>query len=173
MKKLLFIALTLMIFVEIQAQEKSSSPTMWIGGEVTYGSLSDLDYTVGPSWGMMLNENMGIGVTAIYSGGDNASAWSVEPYFRYYIPVVDKFSFYGDGFIGFGGGDNDIEDEDKGDYSSTNLGVKAGLQYWFTPKWSLAASTSILEYSQKDDKDGEFGIGASFNTVNFSFFFHF
>lgn len=187
MKKLLLIAAGLLLIINAKAQEqpkkekKSSSPTMWVGGEVGFGNMANYkytnpDYLIGPSFGMMIGESIAVGGTLVFAGGNNSSAWEIDPYFRYYLPITDKFSFYGDGFIGVGGGDDDSADDTKGEYSFFGLGARAGIQYWFTPNWSLAASTNVLTYDSKtvegNSKD-DFGIGASFNTVNFSFFYHF
>ena len=179
MKRLLVFTMVLFIAAGLLAQDeqeqtnenKGDSPTMWVGGEVTFGSMSDLDFTFGPSFGIMVAKNMAVGGTLLFSSGNSAYEWGVEPYFRYYLPVADQFSFYGDGYFGFGGGDNDT-DFDGGDYNYFDFGVRVGLQYWFVPSWSVAASTNILNYTSTNN-DGEFGAGVSFNTVSFALFFHF
>lgn len=146
-------------------------PAMWIGGGMGFGSQSSLDYTFIPNFGLLFAENMGAGITLNLSGGDNQFQWGLEPYFRYYIPVVEQFKFYGDAFFGVGGGDTNTT-VDGGNYSTLDFGVRAGLQYWFTPRWSMAASTNILTYNSRDN-NGEFGAGLSFNSLNLSLFFHF
>ena len=179
MKKLLAFLAALFLVAGVLAQdeqEKTSgnegdTPTMWLGGEVTFGSMSNLDFTFGPSYGIMVGENIAVGATLIFSSGNNAYEWGLEPYFRYYLPVVDQFSFYGDAFLGIGGGDN-ATDLDGGDYNTLDFGARVGLQYWFVPRWSVAASTNILTYTSTNN-NGEFGAGVSFNTVHFSLFFHF
>ena len=179
MKKLVVISMALLLALAVLAQDeqeqinknKGDTPTMWVGGEVTFGSMSNLDFTFGPNFGIMVAKNMAVGGTLLFSSGNRAYEWGLEPYFRYYLPVADQFSFYGDAYFGFGGGDNDT-DFDGGDYNYFDFGVRAGLQYWFVPKWSVAASTNLLNYSSVNN-DGEFGAGVSFNTVNLSLFFHF
>lgn len=156
---------------ETESSTRGDRPAMWVGGEVTFGSMSDLDFTFGPSFGLLFAEKMGAGAALIFSSGNSAYEWGLEPYFRYYLPVADQFSFYGDAFVGFGGGDNNT-DADGGDYNYFDFGVRAGLQYWFVPGWSIAASTNILEYTSINN-DGEFGAGVSFNSIQFSLFFHF
>ncbi len=79
---------------------------MWLGGKVTFGSMSNRDVTIGPGFGVMLGEKIGIGTSVPFSIGNDGYSWGLEPYFRFYIPVVDQFSFYGDAFMGIGGGDN-------------------------------------------------------------------
>ena len=179
MKKLLVLTLALFFTAGLVAQDeqeqtndnKGDSPIMWAGGEITFGSMSDLDFTFGPSFGILVAKNMAVGGTLLFSSGNNAYEWGLEPYFRYYLPVADQFSFFGDAFFGFGGGDNST-DTDGGNYTYLDFGVRAGLQYWFVPRWSMAASTNILSYTSTNN-DGEFGAGVSFNTINFALFFHF
>ena len=180
MKKLLLFTFGLLLVTGLAAQDEqkaassnkvNSSPIMWLGGEVTFGSMSNLDFTIGPNFGLMINNAMGVGGIVSFSSGNNAYAWAIEPYFRYYIPVVDQFSFYGDAFFGIGGGDNSTN-TDGGDYNSLDFGARAGLQYWFTPRWSIAASTNVLTYTSTNN-NGEFGLGVNFSSVSFSFFFHF
>ena len=56
MKKILVLAMALFFTVGLVAQDepeqtndnKVDSPTMWVGGEVTFGSMSDLDFTLVP-----------------------------------------------------------------------------------------------------------------------------
>lgn len=179
MKKLLAISMALLFGASVLAQEVQEKANdsskddykMWVGGEVTFGAMSDLDFTFGPSFGIMVANNMAVGGTLLFSSGNNAYEWGLEPYFRYYLPVADQFAFYGDAYFGFGAGDTNT-DFDGGDYNMLDFGVRAGLQFWFTPRWSMAASTDILNYTSYNN-DGEFGAGISFNTVSFAFFFHF
>ena len=113
MKKLFVLAMALFLVAGVLAQDeqeqttenKGDSPTMWLGGGVTFGSMSDLDFTLGPSFGILVGKNMGVGGTLLFSSGNSAYEWGVEPYFRYYLPVADQFSFFGDAFFGVGGGE--------------------------------------------------------------------
>ena len=175
MKKILVIFVGLLIISSVFAQDENTSsgdsPLMWLGGEVTFGAMSDRDITLGPSFGILLNDNMGVGGTILFSTGNNSNAWGIEPYFRYYLPIVDKFAFFGDAFVGFGGEDNDTN-TDGNEHNWFQVGARVGLQFWFTPKWSLAASNNILLFNSRDG-NGEFGAGVNFSTVNLSFFYHF
>ena len=179
MKKLLLFTSALFLAAGLLAQgeqenkgsNKAETPTMWLGGEVTFGSMSNYDFTFGPTFGILLGKNIGVGGTFLFSSGNSAYEWGVVPYFRYYLPVSDQFSFYGDAYVGVGGGDNNTN-IDGGGYNTLDFGIRAGLQFWFTPKWSVAASTSILTYNSTDN-EGEFGAGVSFNSLSLSLFFHF
>jgi len=156
---------------QAKTDNNGNKPTMWLGGEVTFGSMSSRDFTFGPDFGLMVGQNIGVGSMLMFSSGNSSFAWGLEPYFRYYMPVTDQFSFYGDAFIGIGGGDYDTNN-DGGNYSTLDFGARVGLQYWLTPKWSVAASTNILTYNSTDN-NGEFGAGISFNSVWLSLYFHF
>lgn len=179
MKKILTFALSLLFATVVVAQneqegrsnQSADSPKMWLGGGVTFGNMSSRDFTIAPSFGMLIKDNMGFGGTLYLSSGNNSNAWNLQPYFRYYIPVVEKLFFFGDAFIGLGGGDN-ISNADGGEYSTLDFGAKAGIQYWFTPRWSMTASNNVLVYSSTDGT-GDFGMGLDFNSFDFSFFFHF
>ena len=179
MKKLLAVTMALMMAAGVLAQDEQENrssnqdgkPDMWLGGSVTFGSMSSLDFTFGPNFGLLITDNMGVGASLLFSSGNSAYAWGFEPYFRYYLPVADQFSFYGDAFFGIGGGDNNTN-FDGGDYNTLDFGIRAGLQYWFVPRWSVAASTNILNYSSTNN-EGEFGAGVNFSSINFALFFHF
>lgn len=168
---LLFTSIVLAQDNQENTDNSADSPAMWLGGQVTFGNQSGRDFTFGPSFGYMINDRMAVGGSVLYSGGNNSNEWGIEPFFRYYLPVVDQFSFFGDAFIGIGGGDFNTG-ADGGEYSTFDFGVRAGLQFWFTPKWSMAATTNVFNY-QSTDNNGDFGMGINFHLVNFSFFFHF
>ncbi|TFH19805.1 MAG: hypothetical protein E4H10_17385 [Bacteroidia bacterium] len=177
MKRLLTLAFSILLVCGVAAQNEQKtnnsgdSRTMWLGGQVAFGSMSNLDLTIGPNFGIMVGERIGVGGALIFSSGNNAFEWGIEPYFRYYIPIVDRFSFYGDAFVGVGGGDNNTN-IDGGDYFNYSLGARLGLQYWFSPSWSVAASNNVFSY-ESIDGDGELGVGLIFSSVNLSLFWHF
>ena len=180
MKRFLTCTLGLILVTAIIAQDdqgnsssssSGNSPNMWLGGAALFGNMSNRDFTIAPVFGIMINDKMGVGGTLVYSSGNNSNAWGIEPCFRYYIPIVEKFSFYGDAYIGIGGGDNDTS-VDAGEFNTLDFGARIGLQYWLAPRWSLAASNNVFNYSSING-NGDFGVGVNFNSVNFSFFFHF
>ena len=156
---------------EANSTSTAESPKMWLGGEIAFGNLSNRDFLFGPVFGIMINDKMGVGGTLMYSGGNNSNAWGIGPFFRYYLPVIDKFSFYGDAFLDIGGGDN-ATNIDGGEYNTLDFGARAGFEYWFTTRWSITASSNVFIY-QSTDGNGDFGLGVNFNTVNLSFYFHF
>ncbi len=160
------IALGLVIFTNIYAQEQATSTKMWIGGQLSF--TTNNTYTLGPSFGMMLTDVMAVGGTLTISD----AFWAIEPYFRMYKPIKDNFKFYGDGYLSIGGGSSGATD-----YSSFGIGVRPGVQYWFTQQWSMAATLGNIGYSQTSweggTSDGHFALGIDFSSLHFAFFFHF
>ena len=74
------------------AQEEKSAPTMWSGGTVNYTTPGgNSGWLLGPTFGMMLHENMAVGGTLTLQDG---GSWEIAPYFRYYMPVTDNFRSY-------------------------------------------------------------------------------
>jgi hypothetical protein len=172
MKRILTITAAIMLSMAAVAQDGEDPPSFWLGGEITFGSFSSWDLTIGPSFGLLINENLGAGASVLFGLGDNAIAYGFEPYARYYMPVVDNFSLYGDGYLGISGGDTQRDLTDIGEYFSFYAGARVGIQYWFTQTWSMAASTRIFEFSVTDG-DTSLGVGVNFNVLEFSFYFHF
>lgn len=182
MKKVFFLMFGVMLTLGVAAQDNG----MWLGGTVGFdsgeaGGVETSSYQFGPSWGMMLTEDMGVGVTLTLSGseeGNNKSnGWEFAPYFRKYFNIVDNLKFYGDaGFI-IGGGEQGTDN----DYSTFSIGARPGLQYWFSNQWSLASSLGYIGYESgtynKDTPaeydESSFGLKVDMSTVNFSLFFHF
>ena len=165
MRKVLMIMMMAIVVVIAGAQEKESKG-MWIGGGFGLNGGDYDGWNLSPQWGMMFNENMGLGANLILTDDD----WMVEPYFRYYMGITDNFKFFADGAVAFGGND---------DYSMFQIQVRPGVQYWFTPKWSLAAATPLLSfYSRNYDSDALEDISTSFlgldaTNLSFSLYFHF
>ena len=203
MKKVLLIAVGLVFGTTLIAQEEAGGNKMWIGGTVSFGTSSvkdasnSSDYTVGPSFGYMLNDKAAVGLNLTFDGStfkhnnndnevDKSSGYNIAPFFRYYFAGKGDFKFYGDLNVAFGGGTDKTESDDPNQvrdskYSSFGFGINPGVQYWFTPNWSMASTIGLLDYSSRtSNKDqnnesttNDFDFGATFSTLNFSFFYHF
>ncbi|TRX71317.1 outer membrane beta-barrel protein [Carboxylicivirga sp. M1479] len=165
MRKVLLLLMVAVLSIGAVGQEKESKG-MWVGGGIGFHGGDNDGWNLSPQWGMMFNENMGVGANLVFSDDD----WMVEPYFRYYLGVTDNFKFFGDGALAFGGND---------DSSQFRIQVRPGVQYWFTPKWSLAAATPVLSFhSVNYDDDNREDISTSFfgldaTDLSFSLYFHF
>ena len=217
MKKVLLIAACAVFTLGANAQDEgsSSSKKMWLGGTVAFGSGSSTNennatqntsssrWEFGPEFGYMLNEKMAIGLALSLNGSswsqDNADedksssfGYEVTPFFRYYFAEAGNFKFLGQLNLGFGGGSTSREDNtgvtyEDGTYSTLNVGINPGVQYWFNDKWSMISTIGLLGYQSRTDKDGYkdangkdnevsnsgFGIGADFTSLDFSLIFHF
>ncbi len=160
-------------FLNAQEENEGGGMGMWLGG--TVGFVGD-NYTIGPSWGMMIGEVMGVGLNTMFSGGGNTDSWELEPYFRYYHGITDNFKFFGDAAISFGGTTTETGGTEVKS-SSFGINVRPGIQYWITPRWSLASTIGEIGYNQTkvedQDADGDFGLTIDFASINFSFFWHF
>lgn len=120
----------------------------------------------------------------------------VGPFVRYYKMIGDNFGLYGELNIGIGSGTtswdgvsfggNEVEVDDV-KFSTLNVGVGPGFQYWFNDNWSVNAQMGLLGYTSRNDKDGtidengdtadlkstQFDLNLNFSRVNFAFNFHF
>tara|TARA_R110002050_G_scaffold300786_1_gene472678 strand:+ start:16662 stop:17309 length:648 start_codon:yes stop_codon:yes gene_type:complete len=165
-------------------------------------SVSTFKYNVGPSFGYMLDNDMAVGINMLFYADNSIlndsmksetaqTGFTFQPFFRYYFAVNTNFKFYGDFSVGFGQGTTTYSDitgitkESKN--GKFNAGITAGAQYWFNSNWSMASSIGLLGYSQYTSNVGEkdsagnslekvtsdFGLNATFSTLNFSFFHHF
>ena len=163
MKKTVVTVLMCMLFIGAMAQKESKG--MWVGGGFGFDGGDNDGWNFSPQWGMLFNENMGVGANLVISDND----WLIEPYFRYYLGITDEFKFFGDGALAFGGADT---------YSQFRIQIRPGLQYWFTPKWSFAAATNLFSYdsinyndNRADDSTSFFGLDAT--NLTMSIYYHF
>lgn len=181
---------------------------MWLGGVFLFGSESIKDgasstqFSLGPQWGMMINNRMGFGVNLLYTNNsdkvndnnntkETVNTWEVLPYFRWYFAGIKRFKVYGDAYVGFGSSsykstsDSQILEGTK-NTSDFKIGIAPGVQYWFADDFSFATSVGILEYGNyKDNKNSDgvytseetsksnFDIGIDFTRINFALFYHF
>ncbi len=142
---------------------------MWIGGSM---GASDGYLFLGPSWGMMYNDDWAIGATLQLGIGNNQVLWNLSPYARYYFPITDNFHLFGQGSIS-------IQGENTNDVKTTTFGIAArpGLEYWFTPRWSVTSTLGGLAYEvskvENMDAEGDFSLAINFSQINFSLFWHF
>lgn len=126
-----------------------------------------------PSVGYMLTEDIGAGLNlglsqtknTFYNPLDGSEAneqtineTSIGLFGRYYAYHVDDFAFFGQLDVAFGFGKVKNEDfvanttsEDK--LSSFAVGISPGIQYWFSPAWSLTAQVGLLGFGSQTTTD--------------------
>ena len=118
-----------------------------------------------PSVGYMVTENIGVGLNLGLSqdkttfldgnGGElnilTNNETSIGLFGRYYAYHVEDFAFSGQLDVAFGFGKQ--KDEDKvldvtteNDLSSFGVGISPGIQYWFSPSWSVTAQVGLLGF---------------------------
>lgn len=198
MKKLHLLFIGALMAGTTMAQE---GPKMFAGGSLGFentsvkddNSISNFSFT--PTWAYMFKPNMGAGIninfntsTEKWENSDekiNDNVWNFEPFFRYYLPVTDNFKFFGDAAISFGGGKttttNDQGEERESKSSNFGINILPGAQYWFTPKWSMAANVGRLGYNSTTKNKGDnnesvtnnFGFKVDFTSVKFGLYYHF
>lgn len=178
-----------------------SGAKFFAGGGIGFESSSVKDnntentFSLTPTFAYMLNGEMGVGVNVSFNNvsrkwddsdrKNNQNIWYAEPFFRYYIPASEKFKFFGDLGVAFGGG-KETDTDAMGDQTETKLGyfginLMPGAQYWFTSQWSMATNIGRFGYnSTTNDKGGNneqvtnnFGLNLDFASVKFGLFYHF
>jgi hypothetical protein len=183
----------------------------WVSGAMMFqngkntlgGNDNSKTNTLGfmPSVGYMLTEDIGAGLTlnlsqtksTFYSPIDGSEAneqtinqTNIGLFGRYYAYHVEDFAFFGQLDVAFGFGKVTNEDfvanttsEDK--LSSFGVGISPGIQYWFSPAWSLTAQVGLLGFGSQtttdanDNEDKTTVIEASLfpGNANFALNFHF
>lgn len=220
MKKIITM-LAVLATVSLNAQEAASPASsagttkkMWLSGNVGFGTDNEKDgpsssnWTFGPSFGYFLNDKMAIGLglnlngsksvdpdspPSTYEDTDKLMGWQVAPFFRYYFAGAGNFRFFGDLYVGIGGGTRTFESTNPAfttteiKYGTFGAGIRPGFQYWFNNNWSMSSSIGILSFdSRTDDKGGkdaagkstevkssQLNLNANFAALNFAFYFHF
>lgn len=199
---LITLSLAITIVIHAQEEKQALDKKVWLGGTGGFSLVgvkdagSTFKYNVGPSFGFMVSESSALGInidftssTASSNNGNEDKNLSVgynfQPFFRHYFGGGNSFKFYYDLVVSFGGGktsatnNQGLDNETK--YGTFGIGTYMGAQYWFNSSWSMASSIGLLGYdSRTNNKDGanesktyNFGLNATFSTLNFSLFYHF
>jgi len=75
MKRIFTFTLICLLSLHLAAQDEQQAttasngkrPSMWLGGEITFGSMSSRDFTFGPDFGLMIGKNIGVGSMLMFS----------------------------------------------------------------------------------------------------------
>ena len=201
MKKFLLFSCALGLAFSVSAQ-KTAGP-WWVGGALGYESTSsdDLNFssntlTFGPGVGYWLNDQLavGLGMSLVtttdkddaFDQTDTESLYHFQPFARYYKDLGSNFSIYGQVVVDIysGGAKSEVAGTET---SSTSIngfgfGIAPGIQYWFTPAWSVNATVGNLGYTTLTESDDNSDVEMSasntevvldFSSINFGFNFHF
>ena len=174
------IFLTLMVMVAAVA----ANAQVWVGGSFGFWANSDAEYSetkrilnISPEVGYDLSENWSVALVLEYSsfkaeGFNVMDGFAVAPYVRYNVVKSGNFKLFFDG--GFeigtvGGGDED--------YSTWNVGIKPGVSYSLSEKFSIVGHMGFLGYQDADKEIAnaiQRGFGFDFsNEMTFGIYYAF
>lgn len=174
------------------------SAQSFISGQFGFSrtSVADSDiktssFTFMPNYGYSLNEKILVGASLGYTmdSRDNGttktttSMFNIYPYARLYGKVAEKFAIYGEGGIRVGFGNTKYTAagiDAKTPSSIFGIGIKPGVQYFFTDKWSMNAAYGNLGFSLSTEGEGSgkvkttnFGLDLNPGTLQFALNYHF
>lgn len=189
MKKL-FLAATvaLMGVVGVNAQEQGEGlkGKTFILGQVGYATENDGDsqeYSILPAVGTFISPSVAVGGAIGYVGSkddfgggrvDKENLFIIQPFARKYWSVAENFHIFGQVAVPIGFGKYTHEGGVVGsyDYKYSTYGVEVapGLDYFFSPNWSIEATVGIAAWSSFKPKDGDatndFAFGLNSGLVN-------
>lgn len=190
MKKILLSVSALFIAFTTYAQENESDGLgfkkgdTYISGNISYGSDKDhvtktTNFTVSPTIGHFVSDNIAVGVTLSYMGQNNNTTGNPETkqksfsggvFGRYYFTPANRFSFFGELNANY----NHSYSNTKGfpEYKGNGFSIQAGpgINYFLSPHFSLQSYTGLLSYgsSTRDTALGEVKETAVTARLNFS-----
>lgn len=140
-----------------------------------------------PEVGYNLDDKMSIGVqvgfgTKSYedvSATDSYTEWVIKPYLRYKFVQAGNFSVFGDATIGYGQEKTSPKVGDDMTYNKWTFGVRPGISYNLSDRFSLVSTIGWLGYTTKKlDADNaktasDFGLDLSGENITFSLFYNF
>src|SRR5690554_766681 len=205
MKKL-FLSLALLGVVIFSSQAQTEQGKFIVGGNVYYnssksdaaGAKASHEFSIVPNVGYFVNDNIAVGTGIGYESrkasvsGDfgKTESFVVSPFGRYYMPLADKFHFFGQLSVPMAFGnvkalDSDLEVGDKTG-SSTSIGVALSPGFAFFPSSRIGIEFALNGVSYNDysveDRDGNtvegagnqsFSIGSDFFAPRLGIQFHF
>lgn len=187
MKKLfLAAAVAMMGFAGVNAQEQGEGlkGKTFILGQVGYATQDDGDYqeySILPAVGTFISPSVAVGGALgyvgskeDYSGGvEKENLFIIQPFARKYWTVTENFHIFGQVAVPIGFGKYTYEEGSySGDYKYSTYGVEVapGLDYFFSPNWSIEATVGLAAWSSFKPKDGDatndFAFGLNSGLVN-------
>ena len=187
MKKLLALALLSGLASAAQAQTVIKAGTVQLGGNVGYSRTSqdrlvplnggilgkqtdtNSQFSIAPSVGFFVADNLAIGINAKYQSTNQYDAryYQVGAFVQYYKMVSEQFGFTGTLGAGYQHANYSagFSEKQNGFYA----GLTPGLVFFPIPKLSIGASIGGLNYSYLSYKANSFiGNGAdSYNSSTF------
>lgn len=165
-------------------------------------SSNSKSFSIMPRFGHFLGRNFALGLQLGYSGyrfnsesryipsngstefsnsTTKSNSFNVIPYVRYYVDIVDKFKFFGQGNLGIALGkseyistysvNNTIQTQK---YKDTNYmaSINPGFAFFPAKKWAIEFSFPLISYNKFSLKDDGFNVNSEASS-NESFTFGF
>lgn len=186
MKKIVFAALAVLTFGFANAQTAGfSKGDTFISGAFNVGSqktgdLKQNNFTLVPSVGYFVTENIAIGGKLGFGSskmGDNkTNDFTVGAFGRYYFTPASQFSVYGQAGVDY------LNSKVKpGDFKSNTIGanIGLGLSYFLSNHFAIEATWAGLGYSVDNngghgaEKTNSFGLGTDLRDVSFGVLYKF
>ena len=188
MKKTI-LALTILAGIATDSQAQIEKGKLMVGGSVSYesnksdvsGSMSNSRFAIRPNLGYFISNNMMIGIGVGFTsekviGSSLNRALEAAPFGRYYFPLSNKFTFFGQAQIPMAFGTiKDVDGTGKlgaisGSYTLLGVNILPGFAYFPSNKIGVEFSLNGLSYNhiRENDKDGNQVKGASGGSM-FSF----
>ena len=173
MKKILSLALVLMVAVAAKAQ-------LYVGGSLGLWGESDSKTTqigIIPEIGYNINEKWSVGVNIGYMynkvDSEKANTFVIAPYARYNYFKTGIVRLFVDGGLGY----NHIDYKDD-PYSAWEIGFKPGIALDITEHFGMIAHLGFIGYRDGDDEiksaiDAGYGIKFSSQDVSLGFIYTF
>ena len=202
MKKVLLTAVAVFSLTFVNAQEEKettgvgfSKGDVFITGAVGFGTSSTGDFkangfTVSPSVGFFVNENIALGARLGFNSTteddtvteDKSTEFSAGVFGRYYFTPASQFSIFAE----LGAEINNTKFESTtGPFTSESksngfgIAFAPGVNYFISDKFSIEATWGVLGYStSKPDVDGaestdNFSLGLDMTSLNFGLTYKF
>lgn len=185
MKKVL-LSLVAVAAITFGANAQTEKGKVILGGNVGFNSTkvegakkSDVDFSIVPSVGYFVTNNVAIGTGVGYtynkavSSSKQNEAFVVAPFGRYYVGLSDQFKFFGQLAVPMAFGTNKAVDA-NGDTgaklgTSTAIGVNVapGFAFYPTKKIGIELSVNGLGYAHVENKDAVTGAKVKANGFGF------
>lgn len=182
MKKLLLSLVAVAAFA-VSTQAQTEKGKILLGGNVGFSSSkvdgvnkSDIGFSVIPSAGYFVSDNIAIGTGVGYTYDKMVSkktlnqAFEVAPFGRYYVGLSDQFKFFGQLSVPMSFGNNKVVDADgkvgSKVASTTDIGVTVapGFAFFPTKKIGIEFSVNGLGYNNSQIKDEATGAKVKANS---------
>ena len=192
--------------VIFSSQAQTEKGKFIVGGNVYYnssksdaeGAKATQDFSILPNVGYFVSDNIAVGTGVGYQSAKSnvpsdygkEQAFVVSPFGRYYVPLADKFQFFGQLSVPMAFGTTKATDEQLkvGDKtgSSTSIGValSPGFAYFPSSKIGIEFALNGASYNHYtlEDRDGndikgqgsdDFSIGTNFFSPRIGIQFYF